>query len=160
MTASYRRAMPDDADRLADLERDANLVALAHVFAAADHPFPDAAVRERWRRTLGEPGVQVDVVDGPDGRLDCYVAHDATTLRHLAVHPDAWGRGLARASVERATTSIRGRAGRPRLWCLALNHRALGLYAHLGWTPSGVERPAEWPPYPIECELVLEDSAP
>ena len=159
---TFRRATPIDADALGDLERDANLVGLAHVFALAEHPFPDAAVRDRWHRTLADPGVRVDVVDAAVGssRLDCYAAYDATTLRHLAVRPDAWGKGLARAAVERAAEAIRAGGGRPRLWCLVANHRAQGLYAHLGWTATGLERRAEWPPYPTEVELVLEDSRP
>ena len=35
------------------------------------------------------------------------------------------------------------------------NHRALGLYRHLGWRPTGRERRAEWPPYPIERQHSL-----
>lgn len=152
---SWRAATPADADALGDLERDANLASLGHVFAPAAHPFPEGAVRDRWRRTLLEPGVRVEVVDGP-GRLDCYVAYDGVTLRHLAVHPEAWRRGLGRDAVGRAVAAIRADGGRPRLWCLVLNHRAQRLYAGLGWTASGVERRAEWPPYPTEVELVLE----
>lgn len=154
---TFRPAGPDDAQVLGDLERDANLASLGHVFAPSEHPFPEGAVVARWRAVLAEPGVSVEVVDGVDDSagLRCYVAHDATTLRHLAVHPDAWGEGLARRAVERAVASIRAAGGRPRLWCLVENHRAQGLYAHLGWVASGVERRAEWPPHPAEVELVL-----
>ncbi len=114
----------------------------------------------RWVRTLADPRVRVEVVDGHGaGRLDCYVAWDPGLLRHLAVRPEAWGTGLARGAVDRAAAAIRAGGMRPRLWCLADNHRALGLYAHLGWVRSGVEQPARWPPYPIEVELVLEAPA-
>lgn len=68
-------------------------------------------------------------------------------LRHLAVHPSAWGAGLGRrlvAACRPAPTS---------LWCLAANTQALGFYTALGWQPTGVERDAERPPYPREIEL-------
>ncbi len=153
----FRRATPGDAEALRDLERAANLVGLAHVFPAADHPFPDDGVLARWRTVLADPAVTTEVVDGADG-LICFVAHDATTLRHLAVHPDHWGTGLARAGVERAVAAIRARGEQPRLWCLLANDRADGLYRHLGWEPSGGERTCEWAPHPRERELVLRGS--
>lgn len=157
-----RPATAADAPALRDLERAANLVGLAHVFPVADFPFPDDEVLARWRRVLADPGVVVEVVDADaDGRalgLDCLVAYDATTLRHLAVHPRRWGSGLARLAVTRAARAIRDGGAQPRLWCLAANGRALGLYAHLGWEPTGVEKRSEWTPFPTERELVLRGS--
>ncbi|QZY27996.1 GNAT family N-acetyltransferase [Nocardioides coralli] len=150
----WRRAGRGDADALADLERAANLVALGHLFPPAEHPFPYAEVRERWLATLDDALVTVEVVDG-EGHLDAFVAHDPLTLRHLAVHPDRWGSGLARAAVTRA----RG-AGATRLWCLEGNHRARGLYEHLGWRPTGCSRAATWPPHPLELEYGAGPEAP
>ena len=143
----WRAAGPDDADALTDLERDANLVALAHVFPPDRFPFPWDGVHDRWAATLAEPGVVVEVVDG-DGRLDAFVAHDGVTLRHLGVHPERWGQGLAREAVQRASA-----AGATRLWCLVDNLRARGLYDHLGYHETGSSRQAPWPPYPTEVEL-------
>ena len=102
-----------DAEALRDLERAANLVALAHVFPPDEFPYPDQAVADRWRATLADPTVRVDVVDGPHG-LRVFAAYDATTLRHLAVHPDDWGTGLARAAVARATAAIAAGGSRGR----------------------------------------------
>lgn len=140
--AVFRAATPADAVALADLERDANLVALAHVFPGTPYPWDD--VRKRWEQALADADVQVEV-SGPPERLDVYVCWDPTTLRHLAVRPERWGSGFARQAIERAV-------GAGRLWCLVENHRARGLYAHLGWRPTGLERRAEWPPYPREME--------
>ena len=153
-TPGWRAAAPGEAAALRDLERAANLEALAHVFPADRHPFPDAEVLRHWEATLADRAVRVEVCADPSGLL-AYVAYDATLLRHLAVRPDAWGRGLARAGVERAVLSI-GAAGESTagLWCLAENTRARGLYRHLGWVETGRERPARWPPYPRE--LLLE----
>jgi GNAT superfamily N-acetyltransferase len=148
---TWRIAGPDDAVPLRDLEREANLVALAHVFAGL--PFPDEGVLDRWRATLAEPGVTVLRTDV------AFVCWDADgRVRHLAVHPDHWGTGLAREGVELAVAGIRAGGRDPVLWVLAANHRARALYEHLGWEPTGREQPAEWAPYPTEIELGLPES--
>lgn len=145
---TWRAAGPDDAEALRDLEREANLVGLAHVFG--DRPFPDEAVLARWTATLAEPGVQVRL------HPHAFTSWDADgRLRHLAVRPDHWGRGLARAGIDLAVAG-----GARRLWVLEANHRARRLYAHLGWTPTGRGQDAEWPPHPRELELRLPDSGP
>jgi GNAT superfamily N-acetyltransferase len=140
--ATFRPATPADAEALTALERDTNLVALAHVFPGVAYPTDE--VRERWLRLLADPQVRVEVV-GPPGRLDVYLAWDAERLRHLGVRPELWGTGLARAAVDRAT-------GVRRLWVLRDNLRARGFYEHLGWAATGREQAAEWPPYPVELE--------
>jgi GNAT superfamily N-acetyltransferase len=140
--ATFRPATASDAEALAVLERDTNLAALAHVFPGV--PYPTDEVRERWLRLIADPEVHVEVVGAPE-RLDVYLAWDEERLRHLGVRPELWGRGLARAAVERAT-------GVRRLWVLRDNTRARGFYEHLGWSPTGAEQDAEWPPYPVEVE--------
>jgi GNAT superfamily N-acetyltransferase len=140
--ATFRPATPADVDALTDLERDTNLDALAHVFPGV--PYPTDEVRARWARLVADPEVRVEVV-GPAERLDVYLAWDAERLRHLGVRPELWGRGLARAAVARAS-------GVRRLWVLRDNTRARGFYEHLGWSPTGREQAAEWPPYPVELE--------
>lgn len=157
MTA-FRLATPADAEALRDLERAANLASLGHVFPPQRYPYPDRGVLDRWRQTLAEEGVRVEVVDGLGGLagLGVLVAHDPTTLRHLAVHPDAWGSGLGRAAVVRAVARIAATgAERAVLWCLEANARALGLYAHLGWQATGRTRRAAWRPHPVEGEHFL-----
>ena len=143
--AVFRAAWRADADALTELERDTNLVALAHVFSGVEFPYD--AVHARWVSLLDDPGVAVEVA-GPADRLDVYLAwglDEPWRLRHLGVRPESWGRGLARQAVERAV-------GVRRLWVLRDNTRARGLYEHLGWSPTGREQGAEWPPYPVELE--------
>ena len=153
----FRAATAADAEALRDLEQAANLVALGHVFDPRVFPFPAEAVLARWRTVLDEPSVTVDVAEGPSG-LIVLAAYDTTTLRHLAVHPDWWGRGVGSTAVDRAATRIRAGGVAPRLWCLVANERARALYRRLGWEPTGAERQAEWPPYPTEIEMVLQGS--
>ena len=140
----WRPAGPADAPALRDLERAASLVGLAHVFPADRFPFPDDAVLARWALVLEDPEVVVEVVE-QDTRPLALAAYDAEQLRHLAVHPDAWGTGLARAGVARAVAH-----GARRLWVLEANHRARGLYQRLGWRATGERQECPWPPYPVE----------
>lgn len=157
---TFRRAAPFDAVALRDLERDANLVALAHVFPREHYPFPSVEVLDRWRLVLDDPSVTVDVVDGDRG-LRAFVAYDDRLLRHLAVHPEAWGTGLARAAVERAAAAMQAAGGdRATLWVLELNERARGLYDHLGWAPTGRQQECPWLPHPVELEYALPIGLP
>ena len=153
---SWRSASAADAGALRDLERAANLVGLAHVFPPERFPFPDDGVLSRWVMVLDDPEVTVDVVEGADGLL-AFAAYDGRSLRHLAVHPDAWGTGLGRAGVERAVAAIRaGGADRALLWVLELNHRARRLYERLGWAATGRQQDCPWEPHPVELEYALD----
>jgi GNAT superfamily N-acetyltransferase len=147
----WRRAGCGDALWLRDLEREANIEGLGHVFG--DRPFPDDGVLERWHATLADPAVTVLLHEHAFTSWD-----DAGRLRHLAVRPSHWGTGLAREGVELAVAAIRKAGRTPRLWVLVENGRARGLYEHLGWRPTGREQAAEWPPYPVEMELTLRGS--
>lgn len=148
-----RPATMDDAVALRDLERAASLEFLGHIFDPSRFPYPDDEVLDRWRSLLTDEEVSIVVVDDSTG-LACLVAWDDDLLRHLAVAPLRSGEGLARAALAHALDRSPAR----RLWCLADNHRARGLYRHLGWRPSGTARRAEWPPYPLEIELVAPSS--
>lgn len=149
----FRRATTDDVSALRDLEREANLVGLAHVFPPERYPFPDDDVLARWALVLDEPGARVlvrDAVDGTGG-LDVLAAHDDLSLRHLAVHPGLWGQGLASTAVDTVLRALHARGTTvAELWCLEANHRARRLYEHLGWSTTADRRPAPWPPYPTE----------
>ncbi|KQZ69853.1 GNAT family N-acetyltransferase [Nocardioides sp. Root151] len=146
--STWRRAAPDEVLALMELERDANLAALGHVFPG---PFPEDDVMARWAIVLDDPTVRVEVVDGP-GRLRAVTAYDDSSLRHLFVHPDSWGEGLGREGAVRAMAA--GGLG-IHLWVLSANRRARRLYEHLGWTPTGQQQESVWPPHPTELEYEL-----
>jgi GNAT superfamily N-acetyltransferase len=148
----FRTATDDDLLGLAELERDANLAALGHVFVPAEHPFPFDDVLARWRFVLDDPGATVLVRDSHRcAGLSAVVAYDDTTVRHVAVHPQDWGRGLATNGIDTALQAMarRGTAV-ASLWVLEDNHRARRLYEHLGWAPTGDVRETPWPPHPSE----------
>ena len=148
----FRAATLDDLSALRDLEREANLVGLRHVFPPDRFPFPDDDVLARWALVLDEPGVDVLVRDAEDGGLDLFAAYDDRSLRHLAVHPDQWGTGLATTAIETVLRAMDERGTTiAELWCLEENHRARRLYEYLGWRPvEDDRRPAPWPPHPTE----------
>jgi RimJ/RimL family protein N-acetyltransferase len=158
MVPMFREATTADLPALRDLEQAANLAALGHVFPPERFPFPADDVLARWALVLAEPDVCVLVRDadpadgrGAPGAIDILAAYDSRTLRHLAVHPDLWGRGLASTAVETVlhAMDLRGTTV-AELWCLEDNHRARRLYEYLGWRPTRDRQPAPWPPHPTE----------
>ena len=150
----FREATIDDVCALRDLEREANLAGLGHVFPAERYPFPDADVLARWALVLDEPGVTVLVRDDAErggGRIDVFAAYDDHSLRHLAVHPDRWGSGLASTAIDAVLRAMEQRGTAvAELWCLEENRRARRLYEYLGWRPTDDRRAAPWPPHPTE----------
>ena len=152
MSDMFREATLDDLIPLLDLERAANLAGLGHVFPADEFPFPDDDVLARWALVLDEPGVDVLVRDTADGSgIDLFAAYDDRSLRHLAVHPDRWGDGLATTAIETVLRAMDDRGTTiAELWCLEENHRARRLYEYLGWRATSDRREAPWPPHPTE----------
>jgi GNAT superfamily N-acetyltransferase len=76
---------------------------------------------------------------GEDGRLGGVVHFKCTPavmeIRHLAVHPDCRGRGLAKQLVMKA---LEGReAVRAQVWTGADNEAACAVYAACGYAPDG-----------------------
>lgn len=146
-----REATENDLGALRDLEREANLAALGHVFPPDRYPFPDDDVLARWRIVLDDPDVTTLVEDAEDGGLVLFCAYDETTVRHLAVRPDHWGRGLASRAIDTALQAMdRNGTTSASLWCLVENHRARRLYEYLGWQPTEDRQEAPWPPHPEE----------
>ena len=152
MATTFRGATADDLAALRDLEREANLAALGHVFPPDRYPFPEDAVLARWSLVLEDPTVSVLVAPAAaDAPLVMFAAYDDSTLRHLAVHPDHWGTGLASTAIETVLHAMELRGSTTAsLWCLEENHRARRLYEHLGWRPEPDRREAPWPPHPTE----------
>jgi GNAT superfamily N-acetyltransferase len=149
----FREAGSADLWALTELERESNLAALRHVFPPERYPFPDVAVLARWALVLEEPGATVLVRDAPgrDGHLDVLAAYDDRSLRHLAVHPDRWGSGLASRAVDTVLEAMAARGTTvAELWCLELNDRARRRYEHLGWRATSDRRSTPWRPHPTE----------
>lgn len=157
---SFRTAGPDEAAALLEVERAASLAALAHVFPPQRYPYPDVDVLARWELVLADPEVTVEVAGAP-GELVAVVAYDRTSVRHLAVRPEAWGHGWGSAALSRAEAAMAASgAATAMLWVLRDNDRARGWYERRGWRATGVTREAPWPPYPPEWEYAVRVRRP
>ncbi|MGH1564065.1 N-acetyltransferase family protein [Mumia sp. DW29H23] len=143
---NLRTATAADADDLTACEEAAYGTGLAHVFG--DLPWPEAEIRRRWVRELGEDGVTTLVADAADGGLLGFVTYDAQVLRHLGVVPEHWGDGLADVLHDEV---LARHGGRPlRLWVLEENARARRFYLRRGWHLDGRRETSEWPPFPVQ----------
>ena len=120
------------------------MAGLAHIYPPEEYPYPDDAIRERWRNWTGtvflaeEDGVALGVA-GIDG---CW-------LHGLYVRPDAWGSGVAGALVEAALAALRD-CTEVRLWVLEENRRERRFYERRGWRENGETRVVEYPPHPVD----------
>ena len=137
---NVRRATTDEAELLFAVQRAASLAGLAHIYPPERYPYPDDAVRERWRAFAGsilvaEHGSRILGVAGIDGDW----------LHGFYVLPEAWGTDVAHTLHAAAVVE-----GVSRLWCLEQNHRARRFYEKRGWVSNGETRVVEYPPHPLD----------
>jgi GNAT superfamily N-acetyltransferase len=151
-----REARPDEDELLAEIQRDASLAALAHIFPPEEYPFPLDAVRQRWRDALDDPLTTVLVAsqDGaPVGAAGCR----AEWLDGLYVAPASWGRGIGRSLHDDVLRRLRsGGSTRCHLWVLEHNDRARRFYERLGWRENGETRVVPFPPNPTDVGYSIE----
>jgi len=129
----------------ADVERVAEIWALATSTRDAIEPAPLEASRQRIDEALAEPGSFVLVAEGAGSVIAFALVHrergaterDAE-LRFLATDPAHWGAGAATQLLETLPAVLR-QAGYERacLTVYAPNPRARSLYEHLGWLHDG-----------------------
>lgn len=135
-----RRSSHDEAETHFRVQRAAALAGFAHVFPPELYPFPDDAIRERWRRFEGTV-----LVAERDGDVVGVAGIDDEWLHGFYVLPEWWGTGVADPLHEAAVV-----LGVSRLWCLEENHRARRFYEKRGWRLNGKTRVVEYPPHPID----------
>jgi RimJ/RimL family protein N-acetyltransferase len=130
--------MTDDAERYFEVQRAASLAAFGHIYG--DEPYPDEAIRERWRTLRG-----VVLTVERNGEVVGVAGIEGEWLHGFYVLPEWWGTGVAEelhaAAVE---------AGVRRLWCLEDNHRARRFYEKHGWRENGETQAVAYPPHPLD----------
>jgi tRNA dimethylallyltransferase len=151
-----RRARLDDAEAAFQVQRRASLAGLEHIYPPARYPFPDAAVRERWRETLADGRAAVFVAENGEGIIGVAAAKDGW-LEGLYVVPEHWGGELATRLHDEAIHALAA-AGtdEARLWVLEDNARARRFYERRGWRLDGTERIVPFPPHPLDVGYTKE----
>jgi GNAT superfamily N-acetyltransferase len=152
--ATIRFARPGEEGLLTGLEQAAGLAAFGHIFPVDQFPFPEDAVRQRWRQVLTDRTRQTmiaEVAGTPTG----YASYGNGTLHHLGVAPDHQRRGIGTMLLEAAEDEIFADPStlEASLWVMQDNRRAQDFYRGNGWLPTDETRPAEFPPYPVEIKM-------
>ena len=136
-----------DAAFLAEIQEEASLAGLAHIYPPELYPFPGEAVRKRWREYAGGYRLVDDVG---------FVAVTPPWLEALYVRPQAWGSGVADELHAWAIEELRAACvATARLWVLEANARARRFYERRGWCADGTSRVVEFPPHPLDLGYSL-----
>lgn len=139
-----RLARADEAEALFEVQRAASLAAFAHIFPPGHHPYPDDAVRRRWRSFPGKV-----LVAEREGRVVGVAALDACWLHGFYVVPELWGSGVA-AELHDAALGAVPDCAEVKLWTLEENRRARRFYEKRGWRRNGETRIVPYPPSPLD----------
>ncbi len=144
MSLEIRRSGNAESELQFGLQRAASLAGLGHIFPPGEYPYPDDAVRARWRAFRG-----VVLVAEEDGVPVGLAAIDACWLHGLYVVPEAWGTRVALALHDAALAALPDCA-EVKLWVLEENRRARRFYEKHGWRRNGETRVVEYPPSPLD----------
>ena len=124
------------------------------IFPPDRYPFPDDAVRERWRGFLGGPEGKALVAECERGPIGI-VAFLPAQLYALYVLPEEWGSGVGSGLHDAAVAGLRELGPEARLWVLEANTRARRFYEQRDWQLDGRERVVPFPPHPLDVGYSL-----
>ena len=151
-TFHIRHARPDDAETLFAVQRDACLVAFAHIFPPDRYPFPDEDVLANWRDVLAEHGTEVHVAE-VDGEAVGVVSLGNGFLSTLYVVLSQQGTGVGTALHDLALERLRVHGNYvAKLWTLEENRSGRRYYEKRGWTLTDETRVVPFPPNPIDVQ--------
>jgi GNAT superfamily N-acetyltransferase len=149
---TIRPARPDDAETLLAVQRDACLVAFAHIFPPEEYPFPDAEVLANWRTVLTDPETEVYIAE-VDGVPVGSVSLGNGFLSTLYVVPTRQGTGVGTALHDLALERLRAQGNDvAKLWALEENWNARRYYEKRGWALTDETRVVPFPPQPIDVQ--------
>lgn len=154
MSFTIRRSGPAEAEAHFEVQRDASVAAFAYIYPPERYPFPDDAVRERWRAFPGMVFVaeRAGRVVGLAAVADCW-------LHGLYVVPAEWGSGAA-AALHDAALAAMPDCPELKLWTLEENLRARRFYERRGWRLNGETRVVPFPPHPLDVGYALVREEP
>jgi RimJ/RimL family protein N-acetyltransferase len=139
-----RRSGRDEAETHFAVQRAACVEAFPDIFPPDLYPFPDDAIRERWRNATGAV-----LVAERDGRVVGVALTEACWLHGFYVVPEWWGTGVA-AELHDAAIAASPDCAELRLWVLEGNHRGRRFYEKNGWRLNGETRVVPFPPHPLD----------
>jgi GNAT superfamily N-acetyltransferase len=149
---NIRPARPDEAETLLAIQRDACLVAFAHIFPPEEYPFPDQDVLANWRAALAERETEVYVAEDegvPVGSVSLGNGFVST----LYVVPSHQGTGVGSALHDLALERLRAQGNDvAKLWTLEENWNARRYYEKRGWTLTEETRVVPFPPQPLDVQ--------
>jgi GNAT superfamily N-acetyltransferase len=135
-------------EELTEIQEEASLGGLGHIFPADRFPFPREAVLERWRTAADTILIDSDGLG--------FAAVAPPWLDALYVRPAAWGVGVADRLHERAVEALRAAGVEvAQLWVLEENRRARRFYERHGWYADGTTREVPFPPHPLDVGYSL-----
>ncbi len=149
---TIRPARADDAETLLAVQRDACLVAFAHIFPPEDYPFPDEGVLANWRMVLAEPETEVYIAEAEAFRSARCRSAPGSSARSTSCR-----RTSAPASAALSTTSrlerLRAQGNEvAKLWTLEENWNARRYYEKRGWELTDETRVVPFPPNPLDVQ--------
>jgi GNAT superfamily N-acetyltransferase len=156
MGLTIRAARADDLETLLQIQREAAVAALAHIFDQSRYPFPSDEIRELWREALADPDVELYIAE-VDGDPAGVVSIGQEFLSELYVVPEHQGTGVGSALHDRALERLKERGtARAKLGCLEENHAARRFYERRGWELTDETRVVPFPPNPIVVQYAKE----
>ena len=149
---AVRTAVPTEVEALLTIQREACLVAFAHIFPPDEYPFPDDDVREVWREALADPNVEAYVAEVA-GQPVGSVSVGEGFLRTLYVVPSHWKGGVGTALHDHALERLRAQGNSTaKLWTLEENWSTRRYYEKRGWRLTPETRVVPFPPNPIDVQ--------
>jgi GNAT superfamily N-acetyltransferase len=134
------------------IQREASVVAFAHVYPPERYPYPDDAVREVWSEALSDPEVEVYVAE-VDGVPAGAVSVGNGFLSTLYVLPAYQGTGVGSALHDLALERLGAQGLREaRLWTLERNDSGRRFYERRGWSLTGETRVVPYLPNPLDVQ--------
>jgi RimJ/RimL family protein N-acetyltransferase len=160
----FRPLTEADLPALLDLQEPAAVAGLAGVFPQDIHPFPRAAVTERWRDELADPTIAAYVAADLERNLLGFAARRHDEILHFGTALDTWGSGVATWLLDELVATFAPEIHRVRLWVFADNGRGRRFWEKAGWRTTGLSARSTFAPYPqlleYERSRAVDESVP